>query len=48
MPKPPVLRPKEVLKAIEKAGFMVVRQKGSHAQLKKANLLVTVPVHSAT
>ncbi len=30
---------------MEKAGFRVVRVKGSHYQLKKGNLLVTVPMH---
>ncbi|MBI2069707.1 MAG: type II toxin-antitoxin system HicA family toxin [Elusimicrobia bacterium] len=34
------------LKALEKAGFILIRQKGSHAQLKKANLLATVPMHT--
>lgn len=46
MPKLPVIRPKEALRVLAKLGFVVVRQKGSHVQLKKANLLVTVPVHS--
>ncbi|MGZ9224689.1 MAG: type II toxin-antitoxin system HicA family toxin [Anaerolineales bacterium] len=30
MPKLPVLRPREVTAALEKAGFRKVRQKGSH------------------
>ncbi|MFQ5839499.1 MAG: type II toxin-antitoxin system HicA family toxin [Candidatus Methylomirabilales bacterium] len=46
MPKPPSLRPREVIAALERAGFHRVRQRGSHLQLKRANLLVTVPVHS--
>lgn len=45
MPKLPVLRPKEVARALERAGFVLVRQRGSHAQFKKGNLLVTVPMH---
>jgi len=43
--KLPVVKPKEVIKALEKIGFVIVRTKGSHVQLKKGNLLVTVPVH---
>jgi predicted RNA binding protein YcfA (HicA-like mRNA interferase family) len=33
------------VRALEKAGFYQVRQRGSHLQLKKGNLLVTVPMH---
>jgi len=45
MPKLPVPRPREVIAALEKAGFRKVRQKGSHIQFKRGNLLVTVPNH---
>jgi predicted RNA binding protein YcfA (HicA-like mRNA interferase family) len=45
MPKLPVLKPREVIAALEKAGFRPVRQKGSHIQFKRGNLLVTVPNH---
>ena len=45
MPKPPTLKPREVVAALEQAGFYQVRQRGSHLQLKKGNLLVTVPMH---
>jgi len=45
MSKPPSLKSKEVIKALDRAGFVVVRIKGSHYQLKKGNLLVTVPMH---
>ncbi len=30
---------------MERGGFYLVRQRGSHAQYKKGNLLVTVPMH---
>lgn len=46
MPRLPVLRPRRVIRALESAGFHHVRQRGSHVQLKKGNLLVTVPMHS--
>ncbi len=45
MPKLPSLKPRKVLRALESAGFYVVRQTGSHIQLKKGNRLVTVPNH---
>jgi predicted RNA binding protein YcfA (HicA-like mRNA interferase family) len=45
MPKLPVLRPRQVIAALERAGFHAVRQRGSHVQLKRGNLLVTVPNH---
>ncbi len=41
------LRPSEVVRALEKAGFVVKRQTGSHLVLFKVGLLrpVTVPMH---
>ncbi|MGH9353303.1 MAG: type II toxin-antitoxin system HicA family toxin [Terriglobia bacterium] len=45
LPKPPVLRPKKLVAALKRAGFYEVRQSGSHLQLKRGNLLVTVPMH---
>jgi predicted RNA binding protein YcfA (HicA-like mRNA interferase family) len=47
-PKLPVLKPKDVLRALLKAGFFVHHQSGSHAQLRhatKSQLRVTVPRH---
>lgn len=45
MPKLPILKPRQVMSALEKAGFRQVRQRGSHVQFKRGNLLVTVPDH---
>lgn len=45
MPKLPVLKPRQVIAVLEKAGFRRVRQRGSHIQFKRGNLLVTVPNH---
>lgn len=45
MPKVPLLKPHQVVRALEKAGFVQARQKGSHLRLKRGNLSVTVPVH---
>jgi predicted RNA binding protein YcfA (HicA-like mRNA interferase family) len=35
MPKLPVLSGEELIKALEKAGFKKVRQKGSHISMQK-------------
>ena len=45
MPKLPILKSRQIITALEKAGFRKVRQKGSHIQFKRGNLLVTVPNH---
>ena len=46
MPSLPILKPKEVVRVLERAGFYLARQRGSHAQYKRGNLLVTVPMHA--
>lgn len=46
MHKYPAIKPRELVKVLNKAGFYEVRSKGSHLQLKKGNLLVTVPMHN--
>jgi predicted RNA binding protein YcfA (HicA-like mRNA interferase family) len=45
----PVLTPTKVIRALQKAGFYIHRQTGSHIQLKhndKPELRITVPYHS--
>jgi predicted RNA binding protein YcfA (HicA-like mRNA interferase family) len=47
-PRLPVLKPREVLRALLRAGFEIHHQAGSHAQLRhaqKPHLRVTVPRH---
>lgn len=44
----PVLKPKEVLKVLERVGFYIHHQKGSHITLKHfsdPNKRVTIPYH---
>jgi len=41
----PIVSGKALVKALEKAGFRKVRQKGSHLSLKKGNLCTVVPLH---
>jgi len=49
MPKLPVISGKELIAALKKAGFVVVRQKGSHVSLQKvmpeATYRTVVPLH---
>jgi predicted RNA binding protein YcfA (HicA-like mRNA interferase family) len=48
-PRLPVLKAKEIIRALQRAGFFIHHTVGSHAQLKhheKPNLRVTVPQHS--
>jgi predicted RNA binding protein YcfA (HicA-like mRNA interferase family) len=49
MPKLPVVSHKELIKFLEKYGYSVERQKGSHVRLKKlfpsGHHSITVPTH---
>jgi len=44
----PVLKPGEVVSALERAGFAIKRQTGSHIVLYKSDIHrpVTVPIHT--
>jgi predicted RNA binding protein YcfA (HicA-like mRNA interferase family) len=47
MPRLPILKSKQVISALQKAGFSFIRQKGSHARYKHEDgRVVTIPVHS--
>lgn len=50
LPELPVLKLRELLRALSKLGFETVSQKGSHIKLKKASgervLVVIVPSHA--
>ena len=43
----PAVRPQQAVRALERAGWEVQRQRGSHVSLKKQGvaLIVTVPLH---
>ena len=46
MPKLPILTAKELVKNFEKAGYFVVRQKGSHIRMShKDKDSITIPNH---
>ena len=44
MPSVPVLKPREVVRAFEKLGWAVARQKGSHIILTKEGHIATLSV----
>ena len=46
MPKLPRISGKEAIKILEKLGFNIVRQKGSHIILRKQNRGCVVPLHN--
>jgi predicted RNA binding protein YcfA (HicA-like mRNA interferase family) len=44
----PVLRPREVVRILERLGYIEVRQRGSHKQFRNAEgLVTTVPFHGS-
>lgn len=44
----PVMKPKEVVAILERLGFVMVRQKGSHQQFRHVDgRATTVPVHGS-
>ena len=48
-PRLPVLKPREVVAALLRAGFYIHHQTGSHARLlhpTRTDLHVTIPIHS--
>lgn len=46
MPKLPAVKPKMVLRALKRNGFVVHHTTGSHHFLKKDKLRVSVPYHN--
>ena len=44
MPQVPLLRPREVIRALEKLGWQAVRQRGSHILLTKPGNIATLSV----
>jgi len=46
MPKFPSLKPKQAARALEKAGFVVVRQSGSHKIYIKNKICIVLPWHN--
>ncbi|MCD6233070.1 type II toxin-antitoxin system HicA family toxin [bacterium] len=42
----PALKPKKVVKVLEKAGFSFARQRGNHRIYVKDNIGITIPWHN--
>ena len=41
------MKPKELIKLLQKNGFLFVRQSGSHAIYKKSeDIMVVIPIHN--
>ena len=45
MPKLPVLSGKDVVKALERLGFELIRQRGSHVIMQRKSVGCVVPLH---
>lgn len=45
MPKLPVVSGADVVKALERLGFIVVRQRGSHIVMRRDSSGCVVPIH---
>jgi len=45
VPKLPIISGKELLKFLQKRGFMAVKTKGSHVKVKGHGKTFTVPLH---
>ena len=40
------VKPRQMIKVLERSGFTFIRQKGSHRLYRKGELRVTVPYHN--
>lgn len=47
MPKRPVVSGAQAIRALERLGFIVMRQRGSHVVLRRGEKGCTVPLHPA-
>lgn len=45
MPPLPIISGREAVRAFQKAGYEVKRQRGSHVHMSKGNRHLTVPLH---
>lgn len=46
MSRLPALTPNKLIKIIKKAGFVYIRQKGSHRIFRKGDRLLVIPYHN--
>lgn len=45
-PKYPTCTPNEVCRVLKKAGFLLIKQTGSHAKYSNGSRIVIVPMHN--
>ena len=45
MPKLPYVSGKKIIKSLNKMGFIIVRQRGSHVFMQRGDATVTVPLN---
>lgn len=45
MPRLPSMTPAKVIRILERAGFLFIRQRGSHRIYMKGDRIVTIPFH---
>jgi predicted RNA binding protein YcfA (HicA-like mRNA interferase family) len=45
MPKLPSVSGQEIIRALERLGFVIVSQKGSHVKMRRAGKICVVPTH---
>lgn len=45
MAKLPVLSGNDLIQILQKNGFRIIRQKGSHVSMKKGNHKTVIPIH---
>ena len=46
MPKLPSASGKKIIRSLNKMGFIIVRQRGSHVFMQRGEARVTVPLHN--
>ncbi len=46
MPKLPSISGKKTIRSLNKMGFIIVRQRGSHVFMQRGEASVTVPLHN--
>lgn len=46
MTRLPAVKPKDVIRVLERAGFLFISQRGSHRKYRKSSVTLIVPFHN--
>ncbi|MCR4313963.1 MAG: type II toxin-antitoxin system HicA family toxin [Candidatus Uhrbacteria bacterium] len=46
MTRLPAIKPKDVIRVLERAGFLFISQRGSHRKYRRESVTLVVPVHN--